>query len=674
MRPIVHSAVVAGGFWLISLPAAGQQAGAAPSLTTAQRTVLQSIVSAVDAAGQSGDTPRIEWQTHLLRASDGSHYVAFSVVAPPGVTANRPVALYVRLATDRRGLADRQIERSAVAEWLAGQRVTPLPPERGIAFGDMPIYGPGAIASRAQAPQSLRLLEMERERARERREARERDRKAALEGEAVRVGRPLLPFEDFDLGATATLDSSGVPILRRSFTAGPGKYVLTVAWSDPTVKDGRTINIARREFTLPIASTTEFGLSSVIVADAVTLRDTPLVAEEQSRTPYSIGTMAIVPARDTVLTSDERLALVVQVINPRAAADGKPDVAVGFRVFRTTPAGEEHVGSLNPQTYNPTTLPPDFDVLKGHPIFAAVEIPLATFRRGAHRLRIMADDRLGGVSATTDVTFTVTASPAMLLREAPRLGRPFRREALLVSALLDALVSGLRPPRPSAALTRALDAARQRRFVELVRDDEVTSEEGAVRAALRALALYALGDTATAVAASLRPTLQVPAPPPALHILVGALRAIEGNDREAIDSWMTALEAGIDARALRPLMMDAHLRRGDGAGALPIAQAALAAEPNDPVLVRNLAAAYLASGNISDALALLDRSVHDPTDLEAQWLTLHALFAKLVQGPARESDAADRDRLKKLAQRYVDGKGPYSALAVEWANALASGG
>ena len=654
---------------VIVLPLGARQS-AAPDLDRSQRATLQAIVAAVDRATSSGAQPA-DWPVHTLRASDGSHYVAFSLIAPPGIVPNQSVALYVRLATRRvEGVSTTTLERSAVAEWLAGQRSTPLPKERGIAFGEMPQYGAGASASRAGTlvPQNLQLLEMERERARERREERDRERKATLEGESQRGARPLLPFEDFDLNAVSAADSGGTVVIRRSLTAGPGDYVLSVAWADPKAKDpGRAVTVVQRPLNLPVASTSEFGLSSVIIADSVGVQQTPLRSDEQSKRPYSIGPIEIVPARDAVFTSDEPLSLVIQVINPRAGADGKPDVAVGFRVTRTTGARQEHIGTLSPQVYNRTTLPLDFDVAKGHPIFAAVEVPLNTFKRGAYRMQVMAEDRLSGASAASDATFTVVATPAVLLRDAPSVAPSFRRDAVLEPALVTAMVDTLRPPRPSSALTAALDAARDRRFIDLVREDTVDPSERGIRAVLRALSLYALGDTATAVAVPLRQATEAGAPVAAIQTLTGGLRAFEGNDREALAAWQRAVDAGLPGATLGPLMVDAYLRQGDSTRATELAQTTLATRPGDPEMVRRLASAHIAAGQMPLAIPLLDQRLQQqPDDLDAQWLLLHALFSGYVKGDGAANETAGRARFKEVAARYIAANGRHAGLATEW--------
>jgi tetratricopeptide (TPR) repeat protein len=659
---------------LVSAPCVAQPAAAPPTLTRAQRAALQALVRAVDAAAPSVAIADADWPLHVLRVSDGSHYVAFSIYGGALIPAKPPVALYVRLSTRRAPTTTAAPERSAIAEWLAGTSPVPVLPRRGIAIGEMPTYGAAGIASRGPGPsQNLRLLELERERAREKREAQERTRKAALEGtDTTRIARPLLPFEDFDVQASVAVDGSGTPVLRRSLTAGPGDYELSVAWVDPNAADpASAVRVARRALSLPAASATAFALSSVILADSVSIRETPVPAIEQTAHPYSIGPTEIEPARDHTLTTDERLALVVQVINARGSAAGKPDVVVGFRVLRRSGASEDLVGTLVPQVYDDTTLPADFDIAKGHPIFAAVAVPPRSFKRGEYRLEVSANDRVAGTGTLTNTLFTVVATPAALLREAPALAAPFVREDILHPRVLDEITARLRPQAPSAAMLDALATARDRRFVELVRDDEIAPEEAGPRGALRALALYALGDTPASLAAPLRLAEQHLASPAAVQIIAGGLRALGGNDREALAAWDAALAAGAEAAALGPLMTDAWLRLGDANQAVAIARRALAAGPGDAPVTRSVAAALLAANQRAEALAALDTLLaQDPGDVDAQWLALHTLFSGFVTGVAPGSDAAARSRLVALAERYTAANGRHAALARDWAAAV----
>ena len=57
----------------------------APNLTRQQRDLLHAVVTAVDAASTQPPLDDTYWRAHVMRASDGSHYVAFSI-APVGRT------------------------------------------------------------------------------------------------------------------------------------------------------------------------------------------------------------------------------------------------------------------------------------------------------------------------------------------------------------------------------------------------------------------------------------------------------------------------------------------------------------------------------------------------------------------------------------------------------------
>jgi hypothetical protein len=244
-------------------PVAAQQAQA-PTLSRHERTAMQALVKAADAPAAE-TMAEGDWPIHVLRASDGSHYVAFSLYRVEGLRPDEPLLLYVRLATRSAG-HEATAERSAVAEWLAGQSPVPALPRRGLAFGEMPTYGAAGIAQRGASlqAQNLQILELERERARQKDEAQARARKASLEGsETARPPRPLLPFEDFDLRARAAVDTSGQPVIRRSLTAGPGNYELTVAWIEADADLSKGVRVARRAITLPPALTTGLALSTV---------------------------------------------------------------------------------------------------------------------------------------------------------------------------------------------------------------------------------------------------------------------------------------------------------------------------------------------------------------------------------------------------------------------------
>lgn len=583
------------------LASASSGAAQAPQreLSRPQRAALQAIVAALDATPPQSSILDEDWPLHVLRASDGSHYVAFSLHGQEGLASGRPLVFYVRLATARSSAR----ERSAVAEWLAGQTPMPQQGQRGIAFGDMPTFGAGSVATRGPGAQSqtLQLLELQRERAREKREAEQRRRRAELEGagtETATTARALLPFEDFDVRALDAPEPGAPPVLRRSFTAGPGEYELAVGWADPSARDvASSVRIARRRLVLPPASTTELALSTPIVADAVSLRDAPRAPSDQTAFPYSLGALDIVPARDHRLTPEEHLTVVVQVINARGTPDGMPDVLVGFRVFRRDTGAERLVGTLMPQRYNIETLPPDFDVRLRHPIFAAVGLPLRDFRRGEYRLEISAQDRIAGRGVTTSVVFTIAATPRTLLADAPPLAARF---------------------------------------------------------------------DAHSIAAPLRQLLAAAGPEDTVRIMNGAQRASEGRDREALVLWEEAAPR-TDRTLLAPLLVGALLRVGDAARAAQVARDALQHGGDPRPLVAQLAAAEILVGRRVEALEMLERRLAvDAGDLDVLWLAIHALFVGYVEGQGPGSDPSGRARLDEHLTRYIAAGGPHAALAREW--------
>ena len=642
-------------------------AQAPPQLSTDQRALLQAVVQAVDAASGQLPVPDPAWPTHVLRASDGSHYVAFSVEPPDSMRLPAgPVLVYVRLATATAPGITATVERSAVRDWLAGRRVDPrLLPGRGIAIGEMPTMGATANLTRRNPGDpglnDLQALSLERRRERERQAEADKQRRADLEKQAVGQ-RAILPFEDFDV-ASSSVAADGTRQISRALTAGPGTYDLYVGWADPAAaRPATTIRVLRRSLSLPPAHASGLALSSVIIADRVQGRAVPYSPAEQAAHPYTIGATEITPARDHVFTRDESLAIAFQVINAQPSNTGKPDVAVNFRIVKVEGERELPVASLNPQTYSSTSMPADFDLRLGHPLLVAMGAPLATVPRGNYRLKIEVNDRLAGVFRNGDAAFSVIGTPLSLLAEAPPLGRPFKREDALAEPVLGALVASLTPPSPSPALKRALDLGAGRKFVELLAEEVVPQQERATRAILSGLALYAIGDASAFVQFQRAYALGGPAGP--IEFLIGAVRATQNRDAEAITAWLSAKTEGF--AGLEPFLVDAYLRRGDSPRAAALIAAALAGRAPEGAWLRVAAAVHLAAGRDQEALPLLEARLADaPADADARWLRVQALYGAIVRG-----GAGDPAAFRMAAQAHIDAGGTNAGLAAEWLRAV----
>jgi hypothetical protein len=606
------------------------------------------------------------------------------VTPPAPALPDKPVILYVRLATAA-GRGETTIaERSTVREWLAGSRTDPrlLPRKGGVAVGDMPPMGAGAIGARG-APSvgsaDLQAIDLQRERSRQRAEEDEKKRRATLEGSAASQS-DRLPFEDFEIGAAAAF-ADGTRAIQRALTAGPGTYDLSVAWADVSEPAAKAhIHVARRRLQLGPAGGAEFGLSSVIVAERVGFRQTPYHPLEQRAHPYAIGLTEIMPARGTVLTPARSLSVAFQIFNAYPSPEGKPDVRVEMRLVRLVGAREEPVAALSPLAYNGTTLPPDFDLRLGHPVIAAMSAPLATVPRGSYRLMIAAEDKLGGSIAAGDARFTVVGTPQSLLAEAPALAPRFDRAVVLAAPTLNPVLDRLSPDGPSAALAKPLQSARTGRFSDLLIEESVPPSEQPVRIALTGLALMSLGDLgslaqferALQLSASAReksgelrsdlagaPSGREGGPEAAIRFLLGAARAMQNRDREAIAAWQGARSAGFNAPIVDRLIAEAYLRQREYARA---AEAISSERAGDAAAARTYAVTRIASSQLDAAVAALDPMLaSNPGDADLQWLLLHALYADFVGG-----NKGRAERVATEASRYIDAKGPHAALASEW--------
>jgi hypothetical protein len=408
--------------------------------------------------------------------------------------------------------------------------------------------------------------------------------------------------------------------------------------------------------------------SSVILADSVSTRQAPYSAAEQASHPYSIGLMEIVPARTNRYGRENSLSLAFQVINAQSNDAGMPDLTVNFRIVKLNGERESAVASLTPQNYNATTLPPAFNLRLGHPLFAAVTAPLATLTRGDYRLRIAVNDRIANTVANTETDFIVIGTPASLLAEAPPLGRPFRREAVLDPNVLGPLVGALTPSTPSDALTRALAVARGGKLADLLVEEPVPPAEAGVRTTLTALALFSIGDTSSA--AQFQRALQQNAPAAPTQFLLGAARAMQSRDPDAIAAWQAAIATGTAPAITPQLLIDAYLRRNDLQRATELAATAMQASA---AWMRSVASAHIANRREAEAIRLLDAHlVAQSDDQDARWLLLHAIYSQFVGSGGKALPAGDAERFTKQARAYIDAKGAHSALAEEWLKAISS--
>lgn len=656
---------------LLACAAPVQAQANAPRLNMTQRSLLEAVVAAVDrAAAGASDAPVIDatWLSHVLRASDGSHYVALRADVADIPARTDPVTMYVRLAPRRAaGETNAASPRSAVLEWLKGMRSDPLPMRASrsttVNPGEMPIGGTAAAVGDVTAGNTaaLRLVELQRERQVRLREEEAARRRADLARPSPSPAA-LLPFEDFDPAAHTAVGANGTVRILRGITAGPGDYDLFVGWAAPPARgELPRVRVISHRLVLPAAPRV-FGLADIVIAEDVKPLQQPYTSAQQAGHPYAFGAIEVNPAPGNRLVNDGTLGVMYQVINPSGSATGKPDVEVSFRLLRVYADRVEPFGRLETQRHDAASVPDDFDVSLGHPLFGAVRAPLAGFPRGRYRLEVTAFDRLSGRRVTSDTVLELKGSAAHLLREAPAAGQAFRREQLLNADLLGHLADGLRPPSASSELEQALRAAAAGRFADVVQTNISLAAERPVGQVLRGLALYGLGDSPRTVVAQLTQAKALGAPPGSVDVVLGAALALLRDDAAAISAWNEARVGHISDSTVAPFLVDAYLRQGDIARAEAMARATLDAQPDHRPSRRALASVYIASRRFAAALALLDLDAADTSDADT-FLGLHAIFAAHVAGVPLPDG---RTRFAALARAYRDGGGVYAELVGEW--------
>ena len=230
------------------------------------------------------------------------------------------------------------------------------------------------------------------------------------------LGLPTAVFEDaFFIDVSAAKGEDGPIVLRRAFTAVGGRYDVYVAIRDSmgevdsgSVAQAPPVLMVKSEVEVPDLWNGQLQTSSVIVAEVVEPLEQPLTPEEQSASPYSLGTTRIVPRQDSNFAKTDELSLVMLIYNPTQTANQTPNLTIEYDFHTQSDAGEKFFNRTNSQEFNDETLPPGFDMSAGHQLVAGQSIPLAGFPEGAFRLQITVTDNAAGTSLVRDVNFNVS--------------------------------------------------------------------------------------------------------------------------------------------------------------------------------------------------------------------------------------------------------------------------
>jgi hypothetical protein len=220
---------------------------------------------------------------------------------------------------------------------------------------------------------------------------------------------PMYPWDDIQF-----LEVRGDGTVSRAMMLKPGDYDLFIAIKErgpaepqrnqPPAKAG----LLRHTITVPDYTGPELTISTPIIATSVDPLQTPLSAEEQRANPYTFGgALRVVPSRDMKFKTSGEFLMVFWVYGQPAS--GKPDVQVEYNFHHKTAEGEKYFNKAQPQVFNASTLPPNFDFAAGHQLMSIFGVPLKSFPAGDYRVEFTIIDKRSGNKLTQNVTFTVEA-------------------------------------------------------------------------------------------------------------------------------------------------------------------------------------------------------------------------------------------------------------------------
>lgn len=218
---------------------------------------------------------------------------------------------------------------------------------------------------------------------------------------------PMYPWDDIQF-----LEVRGDGTVSRAMMLKPGEYDVFIAIKErgpaepqrnqPPAKTG----LLRQTITVPDFTGPALAISTPIVATSIDPLTTPLSPEDQRANPYTFGgALRVVPSRDMRFTTSGEFLMVFWVYGQPAS--GKPDVQVEYNFHHKTAEGEKYFNKAQPQVFNASTLPPNFDFAAGHQLMSIFGVPLKSFPAGDYRVEFTIIDKRSGGKLTQNATFTV---------------------------------------------------------------------------------------------------------------------------------------------------------------------------------------------------------------------------------------------------------------------------
>jgi hypothetical protein len=352
-RVVVLAAMLAAFFGTAATGSAAppqQQKQKEVKLDKAQQQEIQTAVTLVDnvLAGEPApsDFP-ITWQFHFQKARDQRTFMPVTVAFPQAQISNPSVVYYIRV-----------VERTPA---------TPAPSAPK----------PGEDQDEKQKPT-----------------------------------RPEYPFEDIRF-TELKAPEEGQYRITRAISVPPGDFDIYLLVKERTPKDKKApapkASLLKQAVTVPDYWSNELMTSSIIISSRAEQLAAPPSEAEMAANPYVFGTTRVTPSLDNRFSKKDELSIIFLIYNAVAASGGKPDVKVEYNFHQKAGDGEKFFNRTEPQLFNATTLPPQFDAAVGHQLVGGLSIPLASFPEGDYRLEIRITDVAGNNKTKTEsISLTVT--------------------------------------------------------------------------------------------------------------------------------------------------------------------------------------------------------------------------------------------------------------------------
>jgi len=338
---------------------------------------LMALTDTVAAGGPLGGALALEFAPHFLKGGDGQTYVPFSLSISEHSRRPDGFVVYVRVVVP--GQAPPQGEGRPGGVELASANLAP---------GELPVGGAASQHRRSarvgEASARLSLVGQDRE---------------AAKGPYV--------FEDAYVVSVDAGDEVHPYRLQRALAVPPGDYLVYVAVSEI----GETPDAARSAvIRLPFAARGFEGglrLSSLILAEQVSPLPAGSGAKRQSRRPYALGSVEVVPVTGRELAPDDEPAVAFQIYGAGLGAGGRPAVGIEYLLLRQKDDAYVPHARLPPQRLDARTLPKDFDPAAGHQLGAVQELPVSLLPQGEYLLEVTVTDDVGRKSAKGALDFAV---------------------------------------------------------------------------------------------------------------------------------------------------------------------------------------------------------------------------------------------------------------------------